>query len=83
MSREKAAALMSLSVVDMSVYRSKRNQRSYWQRLTHGDWVEFCQKMGEWFTNEAANEWDKYVVANNARKAADAIAAAAKRSQGK
>ena len=80
MSREKAAALMALSDVDMAVYRSKRNQRSYWQRLSHDEWVEFCEKMGEWFSNEADDEWDNYVIANNKRKAASDKAALAKRN---
>lgn len=70
MSREKAAALMALSEVDMAVYKTKRNQRSYWQTLSHDEWVEFCGKMAAWFSVEAADEWDEYVIANNARKAA-------------
>ncbi len=75
MSREKAAALMALSNVDMAVYRSKRNQRSYWQHLTHDEWTKFCQKMGDWFSTQAADEWDNFVIANNARKAASDKAA--------
>ncbi len=76
MSRDKAAELMSSSNVDMAVYRSKRNQRAYWQRLTHEEWVEFCNTMGEWFNVSAQDEWDDYVKANNERKAksdADAL----------
>ena len=80
MSREKAAALMALSDVDMAVYRSKRNQRPYWQRLSRDEWVEFCKKMGKWFSKEAADEWDNYVIANNARKAASDKAALARRN---
>ncbi|KKL92826.1 hypothetical protein LCGC14_1880820 [marine sediment metagenome] len=80
MSREKAAALMALSDVDAAVYRSKRNQRSYWQRLDHDEWVEFCKKMGDWFSDEAPDEWDNYVIANNARKAASDKAALERRN---
>jgi len=75
MSRAKAAALMALSDVDMAVYKTKRNQRSYWQSLSHDDWVEFCEKMGTWFSNDAPDEWDNYVIVNNARKAASDAAA--------
>ncbi len=69
MSREKMAKLMALSETEMAVYRSKRNQRVCWQRLSHEDWVEFCKEMAGWFDREAPNEWDDYVKANNARKA--------------
>ncbi len=81
MSKEKAAKLASLSTVDMSVYRSKRNQRSYWQGLPHKDWVAFCKKMADWFTNEAPDEWDNYVIANKARKAKSDEAALQKRNK--
>ncbi|KKN79582.1 hypothetical protein LCGC14_0337860 [marine sediment metagenome] len=80
MSREKAAALMALSDVDMAVYRSKRNQRPYWQRLSRDEWVEFCEKMAMWFSKEAPDEWDNYVIANNARKAASDKAALERRN---
>ena len=79
LAREKAAALMALSAVDMGVYRSKRNQRLYWQRLSHDDWAEFCQKMGGWFAKEATDEWDKFVIANKARKLASDKAALERR----
>lgn len=69
MSREKAAAIAALSPSDKAVYISKRNQRSYWQRLSHEEWIEFCKKMGDWFTKSAPDEWDKYIIANNERKA--------------
>lgn len=68
MSTEKAAIILSLSKTDNAVYKSKRNQRAYWQRLTHDEWVEFCETMAAWFANGAADEWDNYVIANNARK---------------
>jgi hypothetical protein len=69
MSREKAARLAALSEKDMAIYKSKRNQRSYWQRLSHEDWVAFCNAMGEWFLRQAPDEWDNYIIANNKRKA--------------
>ncbi len=69
MSKEKSAALAALSEVDYAVYRAKRNQQPSWRNLPHGEWVEFCGKMGDWFKNGAADEWDKHVVANKARKA--------------
>ena len=75
MSREKAAAIAALSNVDFAVYRSQRNQRSYWQKLPHDEWAEFCTKMADWFKKDATDEWDKFVVANNARKAANDEAA--------
>ena len=75
--REKTAKLMAMSDAEKAVYRSKRNQRSYWQNLSHDEWVEFCKTMGEWFINEAADEWDKFVISNNERKAASDLAALA------
>ncbi len=69
MSKEKAARIQGLSPVDRAVYTAKRNQRCYWQRLSHDDWVEFCEKMGQWFCESAPDEWDTYVAANKARKA--------------
>jgi len=75
LAREKTAQLMSMSAVDMAAYRSKRNQRSYWQRLPHEEWVEFCEKMGKWFLEIAPNERDNIVKFNKERKAAnDAVA---------
>ena len=68
MSREKVSRLMSMSDVDMAVYRSKRNQRSFWQRLNHNQWVEFCNKMAGWFKEHAHDEWDQVVALNNSRK---------------
>ena len=72
---EKAAALMSLSPVDKAAYRSKRNQRLYWQRLSHAEWVEFCEKMGKWFLEVAPDERDNFVKFNKERKAASDAAA--------
>ncbi len=69
MSKEKVAKLISLSVKDKAIYMSKRNHRSYWQQLSHKEWVAFCKEMGDWFSKDAPDEWDKYVKANNARKA--------------
>jgi len=69
MSRAKAAALMAMSQVDFAVYNQKRNQASYWRRFSHEEWVEFCTKMGRWFTVSAPDEFDKYTAANMARKA--------------
>ena len=77
MSKKKALSILSMSSADKSVYLSKRNQRSYWQDLSHDEWVEFCKIMGDWFTNDAADEWDDYVVSNNERKAASDLAALA------
>ena len=77
MSKEKALAIMAMNPVERSVYTSKRNQRSYWQRLPHDEWVEFCNVMSAWFNNEAPDEWDEYVVRNNERKAASDLAALA------
>ncbi len=68
MSRQKAAKIASLSDVDFAIYRSQRNQRSYWQKLPHDEWAKFCEKMAEWFKNDAVDEWDKFVISNNARK---------------
>ena len=79
MSREKAASILALSDVDRAVYVSKRNQRSYWQRLSHSEWVDFCAAMGQWLTQEAPNEWDDFVIANKARKAASDVQAEANR----
>ena len=69
MSKDKAKALAALSEVDYAVYRAKRNQTPNWRNLDHDGWVEFCRKMADWFKNGAADEWDKHVVANKARKA--------------
>ena len=69
MSKEKAAKIASLSPVDKAVYLSKRNQRSYWQKLSHKEWLDFCNVMATWFEDVAPDEWDEYVEANNARKA--------------
>jgi len=75
MSKAKAAGILALSPTDFAIWRSKRNQRSYWQKLSHAEWVEFCQKMGDWFINSASDEWDDFIIANNARKAASDKAA--------
>lgn len=69
MSKQKAARLMSMSELEAAIYRSRRNQRPYWQHLSHEEWVTFCQRMASWFTKQAPDEWDKYVINNNARKA--------------
>ena len=82
MSREKAARLMAMSDVEAAVYRSKRNQRAYWQRLSHEEWVEFCKAMSHWFRREAPNEWDNYVAANNERKTASDEAALKRKQAG-
>jgi len=82
MSRAKVAEIAAMSPADFAVYRSKRNQRSFWQTLTHKEWVAFCKKMGAWFTKEAADEWDDFVAANNKRKAKSDAAALAKRLAG-
>ncbi len=68
MSKEKAAKIASLSDKDFALYKSKRNHRSYWQRLSHKDWVAFCKEMAEWFKKDAPDEWNNYVVANKVRK---------------
>ncbi len=75
MSKEKAAALAALSEVDMAVYKAKRNQRQTWHALPHDEWAAFCTKMADWFKKDATDEWDKFVEANNARKAASDEAA--------
>ncbi len=77
MSKEKAIAIMQLNPTEKSVYLSKRNQRAYWQDLTHDEWVKFCKAMADWFKKDAASEWDDYSVSNNERKAASDLAALA------
>lgn len=69
MSRAKVAVLMAMSDVDLAVWKTKRNQQSYWQNFSHVNWVEFCEKMGKWFREDAPDEWDKYTVWNKERKA--------------
>lgn len=69
MSKEKAAAILTLTGVDKSVYYIKRNLQSHWRSLSHEEWVEFCKVMENWFAKEALDEWDEYVKVNNARKA--------------
>ena len=77
MVNETALSIMQMSLMEKSVWLSKRNQRSYWQDLTHDEWVEFCKVMSDWFKNDAADEWDDYVIRNNERKAASDLAALA------
>ena len=77
MSKAKAVAIMQMNPVEKSVWLSQRNQRSHWQHLDHGEWVKFCKIMAEWFKKDAADEWDKYVISNNERKAASDLAALA------
>ena len=77
MSKEKALGILQMSSTDRSVYLAKRNQRSYWQDLNHAEWVDFCKIMGEWFTKDAADEWDDYTVSNNKRKEASDLKALA------
>ncbi len=77
MSKEKALDLMQMTIVEKSVYLSKRNQRSYWQNLSHNEWTEFCQSMANWFKKDAPDEWDDYVVANDERKKASYLEALA------
>ena len=69
MSREKAAKLMAQSDVDRAAYTVKRNQRPHWQRLSGDEWKEYCRVMADWFANQAPDEFNNYVLANNARKA--------------
>lgn len=69
MSKEKSIAIASLSPVDKAVYLTKRNQRSYWQKLSHKEWETFCGKMAEWFEDVAPDEWDDFIKANKDRKA--------------
>ena len=73
--RDKAARLMAMNDVERALHRSKRNQRSYWQRLDHADWVKFCKEMASWFKSEAPDEWDDFVIRNDERKAASDEAA--------
>ncbi len=68
MSKEKALEISNLNPVDFAVYKAKRNQRGFWQSFSHDEWISFCQKMSEWFSGEAANEWDSLVIANKERK---------------
>jgi hypothetical protein len=69
MSKEKALKIASLSTVDFAVYKTKRNLRSLWQKLSHEEWVSFCSQISNWLSNNAADEWDKQVIANDERKA--------------
>lgn len=69
MSKEKALNIANLNLVDSAVYKAKRNQRGCWQKLSHDEWVAFCKEMAKWFSEKAADEWDKQVIANNERKA--------------
>jgi len=80
MSKEKAAAIAALAPPEFAAYKSKRNQRSFWQTLSHKEWAAFCKIMGKWFTSEATDEWDKYVKANNERKAKSDIQALARKN---
>ena len=77
MSKEKALALMQMTAVEKGVYLSRRNQRTFWQNLSHDEWAEFCTVMADWFKNDATDEWDDYVISNNERKAASDLAALA------
>ena len=77
MSKEKALALMQMTTVEKRVYLAQRNQRAFWQNLNHKEWTEFCKSMGKWFKNDATDEWDDYIISNNKRKAASALAALA------
>ena len=79
MSKEKAAALLLMSDVEKAVWRSKRNQRSYWQRLPHHEWMEFCTIMSRWFGGDAVDELDNIVEANRVRDAASDAAHKPKR----
>lgn len=69
MSKNKQGIIDSMSHIDFAIYKAQRNQRPTWQKLSHDEWVEFCNKMSEWFSKDAADEWDNYVIANKARKA--------------
>ena len=62
MSREKAIAIMQMSPTDKSVYLSKRNQRTFWQDLSHDEWVAFCKSMADLFKKDAPDEWDNYTI---------------------
>jgi len=79
MSRAKVAALLALSPVDMAVWKTKRNQQSYWRHFQHSEWLEFCQKMAGWFAKDAPDEWDTYTAWNKARKLASDIEAEKRR----
>ena len=83
MSKGKSAALAALSEVDYAVYRAKRNHQPNWRNMAHEQWVDFCKKMGDWFKESAADEWDKHVVANKARKDASDEAALMKKIKDK
>ena len=74
MINQTALSIMQMNPVEKSVWLSQRNQRSFWQNLDHGEWVKFCKVMADWFKKDAADEWDKYVIANDQRKAASDLA---------
>ena len=80
MSKEKAAAIAAMSPSAFAVYKSKRNQRSHWQNLDHKEWAAFCKIMGKWFTEEATDEWDKFIIKNAERKAKSDIEALARKN---
>lgn len=82
MSKKKAAEILALSAVDRFVRRTKRDARIPWQKLTPDEWVEFCEKMADWFANSAPTEYTTYVKENNARKSTADKAKLAKKMAG-
>ena len=65
---KKAAAILALEGADRSEWRTKRQLRHQWKKLPHDEWVRFCGLMADWFSTDAPDEWDEYVVANKLRK---------------